>query len=581
MFFASAQFSQKLFKFSGEGGTSKNIQDSPILDPSFSVAYNAPYFDATDPETRENRQLAASLSYFLTTKGFGRHDMKLGYENFRSTRTGGNSQSSTNFVYVANYLQDANGNPVTTSDGNFIPLWQPGTSLSLEYLATRGARLDLTTQSLFFNDRWQLDNHWSFNLGARYEKTSGSATGGLAVVDAKGPLVPRLGVSYDVNGDGKYKLDATYAHYAGGYNAAQFGSTTNVGNPNGVYSVYVGPAGQGRDFAPGFDAANYQIFQGVFPTANIFFDKNLSSPVTKEITFSAGVGLGRGGFLKGIYSHRKISNFVEDFQDIALGATTVVQNGINFGTFQNTFYKNSDFPTREYSALSFQGEYKLTDHWVVSGNWTHQFKNDGNYEGEGLQQVGLTTLYGNYTNPALFSEARNYPSGHLIGYEADRARAWTTYDLGLGKAGNVGLGLLFWFDSPTTYSHSAGSVPLSSVQQALGQAYASIPASQTLFFGGRGDQSYNNNLYRLDFAITYQIPVFKSAKPYVKFDLRDVFNYDTPLQFNTTIAPDNNGPVDSLGLPLNYIKGGKFGQATKKQDFTLQRTYDIALGFRF
>jgi hypothetical protein len=586
--FVEAQYSHKLFEFSGEGGTSKNIQDSPFVTPAFDTVFNAPYFDATDPETRQNRQMTGALSYFLTTKNAGRHDLKLGYENFRSTRTGGNSQSSTNYVFFTPYEVGPSGTPITTAAGDLIPVFGPGTFFQ-NWIASRGARLDITTQSVYFNDKWQLNSHLSFNLGVRYEKIDGTATGGIKPVNQSGPWAPRFGASYDVRGDGKFKLDATYAHYAGGYNAAIFGTNTNVGNPNLVYGIYTGPSGAGKDFAPGFDLANYVGGSGFFPTANVFFDPNVSSPVTKEYTFAAGAQLPHGGFVKAVYTHRHITNFLEDFVSLQTGTTTVVQNGINYGTFQNVQYRNSDFPTRTYSALTLQADYKINDHWGVSANYTHQFDNFGNFEGEALQQVGNTTLYGNY--PGLFSEARNYPSGNLSGYQANRVRAWSTYEVGLGKAGTIDLGALFYYDSPVSYSLEAQGVPLSSVQTALGaaQGYTTpLPTTQPLFFDTRGSQFYNP-LYRLDVALNYQIPVFKSLRPWFKVQIVNVFNYNTPLSFNTAISPNNAGPVDSLGLPTTFTKGPQFGQATNNSNFAIgqndtipfTRTYEFALGFRF
>ena len=39
------------------------------------------------------------MSYFLSTDSMGSHDFKAGSEDFTITRTGGNSQSSTNYVF--------------------------------------------------------------------------------------------------------------------------------------------------------------------------------------------------------------------------------------------------------------------------------------------------------------------------------------------------------------------------------------------------------------------------------------------------------------------------------------------------
>ena len=52
-------------------------------------------------------------------------------------------------------------------------------------------------------------------------------------------------------------MQATYGHYSGKYNQVQFSANTNVGRPSEVDYVYSGPAGQGGDFAPGFDVNNY------------------------------------------------------------------------------------------------------------------------------------------------------------------------------------------------------------------------------------------------------------------------------------------------------------------------------------
>src|SRR6185295_1804526 len=148
--------------------------------------------------------------------------------------------------------------------------------------AVRGAQVDLTTQAAFLNDKWTLGRHWTFNLGVRAEWEGGDATGGIQPISAS-RIVPRLGASFDVRGDGKFKLDATYSHYAGKYSETQFAQNTNVGNPDAIYYLYSGPSGQGRSFAPGFDLANYtEVFGGSFATANVFYDKDIKSPVTKE-----------------------------------------------------------------------------------------------------------------------------------------------------------------------------------------------------------------------------------------------------------------------------------------------------------
>src|SRR6185503_1393256 len=103
-----------------------------------------------------------------------------------------------------------------------------------------------------------------------FESVKSEATGDIITVDTT-KLVPRLGLAYDLTGQGQTILQATYGHYSGKYSEAQFANNTDVGNPSRVTYGYTGPAGQGLDFAPGFDLANYNtIVSASFPTANIF-----------------------------------------------------------------------------------------------------------------------------------------------------------------------------------------------------------------------------------------------------------------------------------------------------------------------
>ena len=147
---------------------------------------------------------------------------------------------------------------------------------------------------------------------------------------------------------------ATYGHYSGTYNDVQFSRNSAAGNADRITGSYTGPSGVGLDFAPAFDPANYTTISGTFPTANIFFAGDLKSPLTRETTLSLGRDFGKGLWTRGRYVHRRATNFVEDYITIADGKTVVIRNGVNFGTFDNAVYRNSDLPKREYDAVDVQ-----------------------------------------------------------------------------------------------------------------------------------------------------------------------------------------------------------------------------------
>jgi hypothetical protein len=581
--FVEARFSTKNACNCNFGGSNTNfLQGTPFITLGINVPgglnYHAPYFDATDDSHRNNRELAGSLSYFLSTPSFGKHDLKFGVESFRDNTVGGNSQSPTDFVYFADYVQGASGRPTLDANGNVVPNWAPGADLQLNWIPSRGAVLDLTTNSLYLNDKWRLDEHWAFNLGARYEWVRSDASGGITPVSTSS-LVPRLGASFDPKGDGRFKLDATYAVYAGRYNPVIFGNASDAGNPKLIYSLYVGPPGQGFNFAPAFNPSNYLVTFVSEPTVTNKFLPDLGAPLIKEFTAGAGTNFpGDKGFVKAIFTWRKYTNLVQDFVTLAGGNSDVTIGGVNYGEFPTHVYQNTDLPDRRYQAMQLQVGYRLTERWNVSGNYTLELTNDGNYEGEAPGQPALTSLVGQF--PEVEPASRIYPDGHLSNYQEHRIRAWTSYNLGLGRVGNVNMSLLWRMDSGRTDSYVANNQPLSSTQMQLGSGYTQLPALQSIFFGPRGTVQFpGSNLF--DFALTYDIPVYRSLKPYLKVDVRNIFNSLAVIHFDDVVTPDPNGPVDSFGLPLQYVKSPQFGQPQSINDFVVPRTYQFALGFRF
>jgi hypothetical protein len=596
-YFATVQYSEKKQGFRDNGGSSTAVIDSPFLTrgvaPGVPVQqhFNAPYFDNTDPEDRNNRQLTGSLAYTLSSKSAGTHDFKGGVERYTSTRTGGNSQSATGFVFQADYKVGADGKPVLDSSNHPIPVFTPGSvataSRVQQWLPTRGAQIDITTTSLYFQDRWVPTTRLSVEAGVRYETVRSKATGDINAVDTN-TLVPRLGASYNLTGNGKTVVQGTYGHYAGKYSEAQFARNTAVGNPSVVTRQYTAPAGEGRNFAPGFDIANYStILAGSFPTANIFFEDGLSSPVTREFSISLGRELGTKGYAKAVYAWRKTTNFVDDFITLDNGKTTVVREGVNFGVFDNVVYRNTDAPQRKYEGLEFLSNYRVRSNVQVFGTWTVQLTNEGNFEGENTNQPAIGSSVGDY--PEILVADRDFPEGRLAQYQQNKVRLWAIYNQSLGRFGAVDVAPIWRINSGLTYSLSAAGVPLSAAQLARNPGYARLPGggAQTLFFGERGSQDYPGYAL-LDLSATYSVPVWKSARPWVKFELYNVLNNDKLIGWDRTVSVDPTSPLDANGLPTGYVKGSRFGQARSSADypqyranFNGLRTFQMAFGIRF
>jgi hypothetical protein len=589
--FATVQFSDKYQSYRHNGGTSSNIIDSPFVTLGAtagvpgSLYYHAPYLDATDPEQRNNQQIAGSLTHFAATPGYGSHELKGGGEYFVSTGIGGNSQSSTGYVFAADYLT-AGGSIVRDASGAPIPVFTPGVSEVWNYQPTRGAQVRIKTTSLYVQDRWVAMPRLTFDLGTRLEVVRSDATGGIRAVNALS-ILPRLAASFDLQGNGDTILSGTYSHYSGKYGQVQFAANTNVGRPSEVDYAYSGPAGQGLDFAPGFDLANYTVpTYASFPTANVRIADGIRSPLTREFTVGLGRELGDRGHAKATYAWRSASQFVEDFFDLSRGVTSVPL----VGALTNRVYDNTDALYRDYQALILQSAYRPFARLTVDGDYTLQLRNNGTFSGEASNQPGISSVYGNF--PEIFGPAigRLAPDGRLDNYQQHKLRVVATYQQSLGRFGSVDVAPLWRVNSGGVYSLT-NSIRVPAAQLARNPGYPATDVSaatrETVYFGDRGGYDFKGYGV-IDLATSYNLAVWKSARPWVKLEVYNLFNNQKQIAWDKTVSVDSASAVDANGIANGYIKGAQFGRATNGNQFPQPylgqnggRALRVAFGARF
>jgi hypothetical protein len=307
----------------------------------------------------------------------------------------------------------------------------------------------------------------------------------------------------------------------------------------------------------------------------------------REWTLQAGTEIGQDGYLKAIYINRNWDNFVEDFITLDNGSTSIIRDGVDFGTFDNSVVRNSDDPVRRYQAVQLQSRYDLSNALSLNAHWTIQLENEGNFEGEGINTPGATSVIGDY--PEIRDPERHFPVGRTDDFQRHRGRAWAIHNWNMNRFGTLTSSLMWRYEGSQAYSLAATGVAITPQQRAIltSVGYQSLPGSQTVYFEGRGTELFDD--YSLfDVSLNYQIPVWQDLRPWLKLDFFNVFNYNEPYKWNTTVRLDPNSPVDALGLRTGFIRADNFGEPTAATDFPRPyggeeggRVFRMAFGLRF
>src|SRR5262249_58252920 len=89
---------------------------------------------------------------------------------------------------------------------------------------------DIRTYSTYANDAWRYSNHVSFNIGARFDLNRSKDQSGTSVV-RDSQWSPRLGVTWDVQGNGKWTANLGFARYVSGISTALVDAGSACGGP--------------------------------------------------------------------------------------------------------------------------------------------------------------------------------------------------------------------------------------------------------------------------------------------------------------------------------------------------------------
>lgn len=182
---------------------------------------------------RNKPQLFGTVTYFLPTN-VGSHDIKTGFEWLDDAQLSENTGESGDVYYL-----DLNGKPNQVQLFNFGPTSTLGS-------AWTGADNRNRREALFVQDRWSVNTRFTITAGIRYDRQRPyyeASTNAPVLSDVfptvtypgqtvlvRNNVAPRLGVSWDPQGDGRSAVKAFYGRYYS--NLAQDFGNVNPGGAN-------------------------------------------------------------------------------------------------------------------------------------------------------------------------------------------------------------------------------------------------------------------------------------------------------------------------------------------------------------
>jgi len=329
-------------------------------------------------EDRSRTNIQGSLSYYVEDWG-GDHSFKFGAEWERNGQTSSgqyNANLNTITVLGQEYTPGTLGIYYYAYYGNpyYAYMYDPnqqqsfGTSVQEPF-------------TVYLQDDWTVGDRITLNLGIRYDHWKIGYKGGVTVPNTPvfNDVSPRLGLNYDLFGDGTTSINVFYGKY---YEEAH-GYAFNDFDPR--RSTYYGLF---------WDGAGYDEWYSSDPLEDIGFDPNLSNQFSNQFVVGFDRQITEDLAVTARYIYKKSQN-IYGGQDIRTQYVPV-QAETDFGDVITVYnapdgYHRFQYMTnnpwqglfgdsfREYSGLQLKATKRLADGWSLIASLLIQ-KSEGNNE---------------------------------------------------------------------------------------------------------------------------------------------------------------------------------------------------------
>lgn len=601
--FLEGQFSRKTMTTLDTGAQFTDLVKGTLMfDRSRGNArFNSPTFCAVCGkgwrEERNNWDWFLKLGYFASTDRLGSHSLIVGFDNFKESRKVDNYQSGSGYrVYATKtYIAD-------TPDRTIYPVLDNSSYIQYTPLVAPSVGSDIRTYSLFANDQWRLNNRLSFNIGVRYDQNRSKDQGGVPVL-RDWQWSPRLGLSWDLKGDGRWIANTGFARYVMGVNGAVVDSGSSGGRTASYSWNYRGPGINTTCVAP-----NCQKIAAVLPQVFAWFDTiggtnntayrsapsipgvttkvgaDTTAPSANEATVGLAHEIGQGrGTVRVDYVYRNYQDMYGSFTDMTTGTVTDATGR----SYNSTIVKNTPDATRWYHAVTTAADIRFR-RVSLGGNYTLSYSK-GNNDGENVGSGPIMASINQYPEYGL--EPWNWPTGYMFNDQRHKLRLFGSWLLPLPDAlGQLTLGVVQRIDAGTPYD-IAFSVNPSTYR--VNPGYITVPTSVTYYIDGRGPLR-TDTIYATDVSVVWSRRVRGSLEIFFRGLLTNALHRQGVTSVDTTVSSNASpGSYTAASLPafnpftetpvkdVHYRYGPNFGLPTAPSNHQAPRTASFSVGIRF
>ncbi|PIE01630.1 MAG: hypothetical protein CSA81_10740 [Acidobacteria bacterium] len=522
------------------------------------------WFSAGDGgDNRDNTTGVLKFTYYLDSN-YGFHNIDVGGDYYEGKRKAANHQSPT--------LQtiDAYGRRIN-ADGVPEYFFVPGWNSIWVYSSERTGYATSEQYGLYINDRWEVNERLSVNLGIRYDKYEAADELGSTSVSSDS-VVPRFSINYDLTGESKYYVNATYGKFTGKLLETVTNEVTAQGNPSEIDYAYIGDAGwytaeEVMNFVDThYDYSTDGIVYFRNPLIGTVMDPDLKPQQSEEYTLGFTWNANSTDYITATYINRDWNGF---YDTIRTSDDYVVDDAGQ--VIYNRNFQINDALLREYEAIELAGAWTGKSGWYenISVGFNATFSDlKGNNEGEGRAvPVSTNGLIGDFEAEWQQEGYDVYtdlsPFGNLMGDVPFQINTWANYGFDFGKFGLLETSLLFQYADGETYSET-GSFTTPEVIKGLTGSRTS-----TYFVNGERGTNHFNAYRSLDLGLRYNVPLWKSVSLFVEANVYNLTNYRGLHYWDTSWLQNEAG---------EWVKASTYGDPTS---YYGGRSFDLAAGFRF